>query len=89
MSTSILKAFPGKRDIKRREPGILFINLQVDTLFKLAIMTSLSSFVAYRSNVIDDVIKNAQRHDDLIKAHAREIGNVYQVNVQQCSKHER
>ena len=35
---------PGKLDIKRREPGILSISLQVDSLFKLAIMTSLSSF---------------------------------------------
>ena len=30
---------PGKLDIKRREPGILFISLQVVLLFKLAIMT--------------------------------------------------
>ena len=32
--TCILKAEPGKLDIKRREPGILFISLP----FKLAIM---------------------------------------------------
>ena len=32
--------------IKRREPGILFISLTTDSLFKLAIMTSLSSFVS-------------------------------------------
>ena len=32
-------AEPGKLDIKRREPGILFISLQVLSLFKLAIMT--------------------------------------------------
>ena len=44
-STCILEAEPGKLDIKRREPGILFISLQVDSLFKLAIMMSLSRFV--------------------------------------------
>ena len=42
----ILEAEPGKLDIKRCEPGILFISLQVDSLFKLVIMTSLSSFVS-------------------------------------------
>ena len=39
MSTSILKALPGKLDIKRREPGILFISLPIVSLYKLAIMT--------------------------------------------------
>ena len=38
-STSVLKALPGKLDIKRREPGILFISLPIVLLFKLAIMT--------------------------------------------------
>ena len=39
-STSILKAEPGKLDIKRREPSsILFISLPIVSLFKLAIMT--------------------------------------------------
>ena len=33
------KAEPGKLDIKRREPGILFISLPIVSLFKLAIMT--------------------------------------------------
>ena len=32
---------PGKLDIKRPKPGILFISLQADSLFKLAIMTNL------------------------------------------------
>ena len=36
---SVLKAEPGKLDIKRREPGILFISLPLVSLFKLAIMT--------------------------------------------------
>ena len=38
-STCVLKAEPGKFDFKRREPGILFISLQVGSLFKLVIMT--------------------------------------------------
>ena len=45
-STFILKAELGKRDIKRREPGILFISLHTDSLFKLAIMTLLYIFVS-------------------------------------------
>ena len=32
-------AEPGKLDIKRREPGILFISLPIGSIFKLAIMT--------------------------------------------------
>ena len=38
-STCILKAEPGKLDIKRREPGILSISSQVGSLFELVIMT--------------------------------------------------
>ena len=38
-STCVLKAEPGKLDIKIREPGILFISLPIVSLFKLAIMT--------------------------------------------------
>ena len=38
-SRYVLKAEPGKLDIKRREPGILFISLPNVSLFKLAIMT--------------------------------------------------
>ena len=45
-STCPLEAELGKLDIKRREPGILFISLQVDSLFKLAIMTLLLSLVS-------------------------------------------
>ena len=37
-STCILKAKPGKLDIKRREPGILFISLPIVSLFILVIM---------------------------------------------------
>ena len=37
-STCVLKAEPGKLGIKIREPGILSISLQADSLFKLAIM---------------------------------------------------
>ena len=35
----VLKAEPGKVDIKRREPDILFISLPIVSFFKLAIMT--------------------------------------------------
>ena len=36
-SSCILKAEPGKLDIKRREPGILFISLPIGSPFKLVI----------------------------------------------------
>ena len=39
--TCILEVEPGKLDIKRRKYGILFISLQVGTLFKQVIMTYL------------------------------------------------
>ena len=67
-SAYVLEAEAGKLDIKSLEPGILFISLQVDLLFKLAIMMSLSSLCQF--NVIDDIIQKVQNHDDLIKAHA-------------------
>ena len=41
-STCVFEAESGKLYIKRREPGILFISLQVGSLFKLPIMTELS-----------------------------------------------
>ena len=44
-SACVLKAEPGKLDIKRREPGILFISWPNVSLFKLAIMTYFSIFV--------------------------------------------
>ena len=34
-STYVLKALPGKLDIKRCEAGILFISLPIGSLFKL------------------------------------------------------
>ena len=67
-STSVLKAELGKLDIKRGEPGILFISLPIITLLKQAIMTKFSIFVLF--SVISDVIQKVQRHHDLIKAHA-------------------
>ena len=33
------QSLAGKLDIKRHEPGILFISLPIGSLFKLAIMT--------------------------------------------------
>ena len=44
-STCVLKAEPGKLDIKKHEPGVLFISLPIVSLFKLAIMTYFSIFV--------------------------------------------
>ena len=38
-STCVLEGEPGKLDIKRHEPGILFISLQVGSIYKLATMT--------------------------------------------------
>ena len=37
-STGVLKAKPGKLDIKRRKPDILFISLKNGSLFKVASM---------------------------------------------------
>ena len=37
-STCILKVEPGKLDVKRHKPGILFISLPIVSLLKLAIM---------------------------------------------------
>ena len=38
-STCVIEAEPGKVDIKRREPGILFIILPIGLLIKIPIMT--------------------------------------------------
>ena len=38
-STCVLEAEPGKLDIKRCELGILFISLQVGSIFEIEIMT--------------------------------------------------
>ena len=70
-STSVLKGEPGKPDIKRRSPGILFISKPIISLFKLAIMTPFSIFCWFI--VISGVIQKVQRHHDLIKAHAVRI----------------
>ena len=43
--TCVLKADPGKLDIKRCEPGtILFISLQAGSLYKLAIIDVIIDF---------------------------------------------
>ena len=44
-STCIIEAEPGKLDIKRREPVILFISSAIVSFFKLAILALFSSFV--------------------------------------------
>ena len=70
-STCILKAEPGKLDIKRREPGILFISLpsNYDVIFDICVDSA--------SLATPFVIQKVQRHHDLIKVTCREIGNVY------------
>ena len=45
-STCVLEAEPGKLDIKRRKPAILFISLSVGSLFKLTTLTYLSIFMS-------------------------------------------
>ena len=62
--TCVLKAEPGKLDIKRREPGILFITLPIASDYDVNFR-----FLCWFS-VISDVIQKVQRHHDLIKAHA-------------------
>ena len=44
-SKCVLKVEPGKLDIKKCKPGILFICLPTVSLLKLAIMTYFSTFV--------------------------------------------
>ena len=63
-STHVLKALPGKLDIKRREPGILFISLH-SPLYKARDFDVNIDF-----RVINDVIQKVQGHNDLIAAHA-------------------
>ena len=46
-STCVLKAEPGKLDIKRQTPGIIFISCPKVSLFKLAIITSESMCTNY------------------------------------------
>ena len=78
-STCVLKAEPGKLDIKRHEPGILFISLHAYSLFKLAIIRLLSIFMS--------VQRHWWRHSKSaaswwpVKGTCREIDNVYQTNV--------
>ena len=48
VSTCVLEAEPGKLDIKRHKPGVLFIRLTFVSLFNLAIMALFSIFVLIR-----------------------------------------
>ena len=61
--TCVLEAEPGKLDIKRRKPGILFN--QVTSWFNCKLYYRLSC----RFNVIDDIVQKVQRHVDLKKIH--------------------
>ena len=66
-STCVLKAEPGKLDIKRRKPDILFISLPIVSPYKLAIMTYFLFLCPL--SVTGDVIQKVQHHHDLMKAH--------------------
>ena len=68
-STCVLEAEPGKLDIRRREPCILFISLPSGFILQTNENDVMIDFLC-RFSVIDDVIQNVQRHHDLIKAHA-------------------
>ena len=65
LPTCILKAEPGKLDIKRREPGIIFISLPIVSL-QTSDYGVIFDFLCWFS-VISDVI---QKLYDLIKAQA-------------------
>ena len=53
-STCAVEAKPGKLDVERREPGILFISLSIG-----------SDYGVIPVSVIGDVIQKVQRHQDL------------------------
>ena len=67
--TCILEAEPGKLDIKRREPGNLYISLLSWFTLQTSHYVVIIDFSG-RFNAIDDVIQNVQRHVNLIKIHA-------------------
>ena len=67
-STYVFENEPGKLDIKRRKPAILFISLPIGSLYKLATMT-LNYLFLCRFSVNADVIQKMQHHLDLIKTH--------------------
>ena len=69
-STCILEAEPGKLDMERREPGILFTSLQADSRTVQTRDYDVIIIFLCQFNVIDGVIQKVQRHGDLIKAHA-------------------
>ena len=65
-SRTLLEAEPGKLDIKRLEPGVLFSSVN-----KLVYSSNLLLWRNYRFPCrFNDVIQKVQRHLDLIKTHA-------------------
>ena len=67
-STFVFEAEPGKLDIQRREPGILFFQFTSWFALQTNNYAVIIDFCVCRVYVIDDVIQKLQRHDDLIKA---------------------
>ena len=65
-SICFLEAEPGKLDIKRRRPCILF------TFNRFTLQNSdYDVIIAFRADTtsLTTLLKNVQRHDDLINAH--------------------
>ena len=74
-STCVLKAKPGKLDIRRREPGILFISFP---LLNTLQTSDYDVFIYFRVDSASLATSfKVQRHHDLIKVTCLEIGNVY------------
>ena len=75
-STCVLKAEPGKLDIKRCEPGILFISLPIVDSLQTSDYDVIFYFCVDSASLATS-FKKVQRHYDLIKVTCGEIGNVY------------
>ena len=86
-STCILEAEPGEADIKRRQPVILLISLQVCSLF----LTSNNDAIIYLCVNFTTLTTSFKKCNFVMtdKDTCSEIENVYQVDVQKCSLYER
>ena len=76
-STCVLTAKPGKLDIKRREPGSLFISLPIVPLFKLPIMMYFFIFVLIQRDYLRHFQCATSQCPD--NGSCREKDNVYQA----------
>ena len=60
MSTSVLKALPGKLDIKRHSPSILYMSTEI-----VSITVLLYDFSTMNGNFVVEVMVNPQHKDFL------------------------